>query len=83
MEFTEKVGKLLEQDNLKEQDLGSVPEHFLDPILFEIMQNPVTLPTSGAVVDLATIKGHLLSSNLDPFNRQPLKLEDVIPSKII
>ena len=44
------------------------------------MKDPVTLPTSRVVVDRATIRGHLLSDSSDPFNRVPLKIEDVIPS---
>jgi ubiquitin conjugation factor E4 B len=44
------------------------------------MKDPVTLPTSGQVVDLATIKSHLLSDSKDPFNRMPLSIDDVIPS---
>ena len=44
------------------------------------MKDPVTLPSSHAVVDRATIKSHLLSDSKDPFNRAPLKIEDVIPS---
>lgn len=45
------------------------------------MKDPVTLPSSRAVVDRATIKSHLLSDSKDPFNRAPLKIEDVIPSE--
>jgi len=44
------------------------------------MKDPVTLPSSRAVVDRATIKSHLLSDSKDPFNRVPLKIEEVIPS---
>jgi ubiquitin conjugation factor E4 B len=45
------------------------------------MKDPVTLPSSKATVDLSTIKSHLLSDPTDPFNRVPLKIEDVVPSK--
>ncbi|KAI0071497.1 ubiquitin conjugation factor E4 [Panus rudis PR-1116 ss-1] len=51
-----------------------------DPLMFTLMRDPVILPTSHVVVDRSTIKSHLLSDTTDPFNRQPLKLEDVIPS---
>jgi len=43
------------------------------------MEEPVILPTSKVSVDLATIKSHLLSDPTDPFNRSPLKIEEVIP----
>jgi len=53
----------------------------LDPLMATLMKDPVTLPSSKATVDLATIKSHLLSDPTDPFNRVPLKIEDVVPSK--
>lgn len=46
-----------------------------------LMKDPVILPSSRNVVDLSTIKSHLLSDPTDPFNRVPLKIEDIIPSK--
>jgi len=62
-----------------EDDLGEIPEEFLDSLMFSIMRDPVMLPSSRAIIDLATIKSHLLSDPKDPFNRAPLTLEDVIP----
>jgi ubiquitin conjugation factor E4 B len=46
-----------------------------------LMREPVTLPSSRTVVDMSTIKSHLLSDPTDPFNRVPLKIEDVVPSE--
>ena len=54
-----------------------------DPIMFSVMEDPVILPGSRATVDRTTIRSHLLSDAHDPFNRQPLKLEDVIPSGLM
>lgn len=51
-----------------------------DPLLFVVMRDPVILPSSRAVIDRSTIKSHLLSDTTDPFNRQPLSIDDVIPS---
>jgi hypothetical protein len=51
----------------------------LDPLMYTIMEEPVILPTSKISIDLATIKSHLLSDPTDPFNRSPLKIEDVVP----
>lgn len=45
-----------------------------------MMKNPVILP-SETVVDLMTIKKHLMNEQTDPFNRQPLTLEEVKPDK--
>ncbi|KIJ54955.1 hypothetical protein M422DRAFT_153298 [Sphaerobolus stellatus SS14] len=60
-----------------EDDLGDIPDPFLDPLMYTIMRDPVTLPSSKMVIDRSTIKAHLLSDSTDPFNRAPLKLEDV------
>ncbi|AGO11863.1 AaceriADR096Cp [[Ashbya] aceris (nom. inval.)] len=60
-------------------DMGDVPDEFLDPLMYTIMSEPVILPTSKVTIDRSTIKAHLLSDSTDPFNRTPLKLEDVIP----
>ena len=51
--------------------------------MYTLMRDPVTLPSSKAVVDRSTIKSHLLSDSKDPFNRVPLSLDQVIPSKSI
>ena len=58
-------------------------ELFADPLMYTLMRDPVTLPSSKAVVDRSTIKSHLLSDSKDPFNRVPLSLDQVIPSKSI
>ena len=44
-----------------------------------LMRDPVELP-SGNVVDRHIIVRHLLNSQTDPFNRQPLKEENLVPS---
>jgi ubiquitin conjugation factor E4 B len=62
-----------------EEDFGEIPDEFADPLLATLMRDPVVLPSSRAVVDRATIRGYLLSETRDPFNRQPLTYEDVVP----
>lgn len=52
-----------------------------DPLIFTLMEDPVILPASQMTIDRATIRSHLLSDPNDPFNRVPLKIEDVTPSK--
>jgi ubiquitin conjugation factor E4 B len=49
--------------------------------MFTVMRDPVILPTSRTVIDLSTIKSHLLSDAKDPFNRTPLIIEEVIPGE--
>ena len=43
------------------------------------MSEPVLLPTSKVIVDRGVIAKHLLSDPIDPFNRQPLSMADVVP----
>jgi len=62
-----------------EEDLGEVPDEFLDPLMYTLMRDPVILPSSRTVIDRSTIKSHLLSDAKDPFNRVPLTIEDVTP----
>lgn len=62
----------------EEEDLGEVPEDFLDPLMATIMIDPVTLPVSRTVMDRSTIRQHLLSDPHDPYSRAPLKIEEVL-----
>lgn len=55
--------------------------HVEDPLMYTLMEDPVILPSSKVTIDRATIRSHLLSDPNDPFNRAPLKIEEVIPSK--
>lgn len=84
MEVEEELG------DVPDEFIGNVHKRFLrdvfvdykcvsDPISAVIMRDPVTLPSSGAVVDRKTIKQQLLSVPQDPFNRSQLAIEDVIP----
>lgn len=73
------VERVRQEEADEEEDLGEIPDDFLDPLLATIMRDPVRLPSSRAVIDRSSIKAHLLSDGTDPFNRQPLKLEDVQP----
>ncbi|VDD80177.1 unnamed protein product [Mesocestoides corti] len=60
-------------------DFEDAPDDFCDPIMGELMEDPVRLPTSNKVVDRKTIYRHLLSDAIDPFNRQPLEMSMVVP----
>jgi len=74
-----KVAQTKAEDEQEEEDLGEAPDEFTDPLMATLMQDPVILPTSRTIIDRATIRSHLLSDPTDPFNRAPLKIEDVIP----
>ncbi|XP_042225392.1 ubiquitin conjugation factor E4 A-like isoform X2 [Homarus americanus] len=64
----------------EEEDIAAdAPEEFLDPIMSHLMTDPVILPSSKLTCDRQTIARHLLSDQTDPFNRQPLTMEEVFP----
>jgi ubiquitin conjugation factor E4 B len=69
-----------EIDDQAEEDLGEIPDEFLDPLMYSLMEDPVILPMSKQTIDRSTIRSHLLSDPSDPFNRQPMSIEDVIPN---
>ncbi|KAL6706155.1 Ubiquitin conjugation factor E4 [Coniothyrium glycines] len=68
------------QADAEEADLGDIPDEYTDPIMATLMDDPVILPTSKQIVDRSTIQSHLLSDPHDPFNRSPLKIDDVLPN---
>ncbi|KAI1340018.1 ubiquitin conjugation factor E4 [Xylariaceae sp. FL0016] len=61
-----------------ELDLGDIPDEFEDPLMGDLMTDPVILPSQN-IVDRSTIVQQLLSNPLDPFTRSPMKIEDVVP----
>ncbi|TPX33649.1 hypothetical protein SmJEL517_g03534 [Synchytrium microbalum] len=77
-DFIDKVEKAIKDTAQADEELGEAPDEFLDQLLFHVMEEPVELP-SGVHVDLSTIKTHLLSDPHDPFNRQPLTIDQVKP----
>jgi len=79
-----KLAANIEETKRKEEEgeveLGEIPDDFLDPLMATLMEDPVILPSSRVTIDRQTIRIHLLGNPLDPFNRSPLKVEDVIPN---
>ncbi|CAP70574.1 uncharacterized protein PODANS_3_6380 [Podospora anserina S mat+] len=70
-----KAKEILEQAEI---DFDDAPAEFEDPIMGSLMDDPVWLP-SRHVVDRSTIVQHLLSDPKDPYTRQPMSIEDVVP----
>merc|ERR1719482_1717562 len=66
--FASKCVELKEEHGMEEEDLGEIPDEYLDPVTAELMEDPVKLP-SGKDMDRATITRHLLSDETDPFSR--------------
>ncbi|KAI8934381.1 hypothetical protein NX059_009117 [Plenodomus lindquistii] len=79
-DMASRIAAAKQQADMVEADLGEYPEEYTDPILATLMEDPVILPISKQVVDRSTIQSHLLSDPHDPFNRTPLRIEDVIPN---
>jgi Ubiquitin elongating factor core/U-box domain len=79
--FENFVKKLNELATAKANALDSVeiPDSYLDPLMAELMIDPVLLPGSGMIMDRRHITRIILSDDHDPFNRMPLKKEDLIP----
>lgn len=59
--------------------LKDIPEEFIDPIMNHIMKDPVLLPTSNTIVDRMTINKHLSTDETDPFNRNKLTKDMLVP----
>lgn len=79
--LTDRIQKMVESTGKEEEDLGEIPDEFLDPLMFTLMEDPVKIATSGVTVDRSTIVAHLLNDPHDPFNRMPLTMEQVHPDK--
>ncbi|KAJ2704957.1 Ubiquitin conjugation factor E4 [Coemansia sp. IMI 203386] len=58
---------------------NNAPDQYLDPLLASLITDPVRLPTSDTIMDLAVIKGQLLSDPRDPFNRAMLTVDMLEP----
>ncbi|CAH1738574.1 unnamed protein product [Aphis gossypii] len=78
-----KANEISVQNIKKEVDFNDAPDEFRDPLMDTLMDDPVTLPSSGKVMDRPVIIRHLLNSQTDPFNRQPLSEDDLTPGNVI
>ena len=62
----------------EEEDLGEIPDEFTDPLIGDILTDPVYLPTSRMTVNRSTIRQQLLNVPEDPFNRMHLTMDQVV-----
>jgi ubiquitin conjugation factor E4 B len=76
--FSEKVYRFVVETMKEEVTFDEPPEEFKDPLMDTLMTDPVCLP-SGTVMDRPVIVRHLLSSQTDPFSRQPLTMDSLQP----
>ena len=56
-----------------------IPDEYLDPMMADIMIDPVMLPASKTIMDRKTIQRIIMSDDHDPYTRDPLKMEDLVP----
>nr|CAH7740032.1 unnamed protein product [Callosobruchus chinensis] len=77
--LSERACQILENNRKSEDWLADAPDEFKDPLMDTLMTDPVLLP-SGQIMDRSVIMRHLLNSNTDPFNRQLLTEEMLIPA---
>ncbi|GMG56005.1 unnamed protein product [Ambrosiozyma monospora] len=75
--FVERAEQVQKEDEEEEMELGDIPDDFLDPLMYTLMKDPVKLPHSKISMDRSVLKAHLMNDPTDPFNRTPLRLEDV------
>jgi len=62
--------------------LGDIPDKFLDPLMYTLMRDPVRLPAANSkeyVMDRKVIERHLLNNPNNPFTRDPLTVEQLVP----
>ena len=80
--FLKFVKKLKDEERkIKEEEINydDAPEEFCDSLTALLMTDPVKLPKSNVILDRKTIETHLLSDQTDPFNREPLTKDMLIP----
>ncbi|KAL1494534.1 hypothetical protein ABEB36_010117 [Hypothenemus hampei] len=78
-ELAEKAWRVYERNQKSDEWLEEAPDEFKDPLMDTLMTDPVLLP-SGQIMDRSVIMRHLLNSNTDPFNRQPLTEDMLLPA---
>ncbi|KAI1179697.1 ubiquitin elongating factor core-domain-containing protein [Nemania sp. FL0916] len=74
-----KIAEAKDELDQAELDLGEIPPEFEDPIMGDLMTDPVILP-SRHIMDRSTIVQQLLSTPKDPFSNVHMTIDDVIPA---
>lgn len=77
--MSERIKQCTQHAEELEEELGDIPDDFLDPLMSTLMTDPVILPSSRITIDRATIERALLADPIDPYNRSPLTVEQLIP----
>ena len=51
---------MAEKHEEEEEIFADAPDEFIDPLTYTLMSDPVTLPSSGQIMDRSVIARHLL-----------------------
>lgn len=74
------LNNFLENSNIDTRQRPHIPDYMIDKITFNIMVHPVIAP-SGISYDKHVILEHLFKvGNFDPFTREPLNPDDLVPN---
>ena len=77
--FVKAIQKQLGQLQRREELLEEAPEEFLDELTGELMSDPVMLPNSLMILDRSNVERLLQERPVDPYDRTPLTVEQLIP----
>ncbi|KAI0451534.1 ubiquitin fusion degradation protein 2 [Xylaria acuta] len=78
-DLRKRVAEAKDEFDQAELDLGEIPPEFEDPIMGDLMTDPVILP-SRHIMDRSTIVQQLLSTPKDPFSNVQMTIDDVVPA---
>jgi hypothetical protein len=54
-----------------------IPNEFIDPMICELIEDPIEIPITKLIMDAKIIYKHIVLKNDNPFNRQPLTIEEL------
>jgi len=60
---------------------NNIPNCYIDPITYEIMDSPITSKISGRTYDKKMILKHVKNYGTDPFNQKPINKNDLYENK--
>jgi STIP1 family protein 1 len=64
----------------REVENAAAPDHFCDPVTFEVMEDPVQTP-SGHTFERTSILLHISQFGNNPFTREPLQPSQLVPNR--
>ena len=74
LKIEENINKL---SNNNEKYSKEIPNKFRDPILFNVINDPVEIPEVKQILDRYTINNHLTFSETNPFTNKPLTKKEL------